>query len=121
MIHQVHVELLHLDVLLCQAVSQGGQVIQDLNVTQLREFLDHLEIETGHLPVIYTSRVMWHEYFKTPQPWASRYPLWVADYRDRPSPELPRDWDKYWLWQYGQAPGEMYGVSSSKIDVNRVP
>jgi GH25 family lysozyme M1 (1,4-beta-N-acetylmuramidase) len=78
-----------------------------------------VEFETGIVPVIYTSVNGWDGQLLTPQPWASEYKLWVANYGVA-EPYLPRDWSDWWLWQYGTELGAPYGVQSKHIDVNRL-
>jgi lysozyme len=73
-----------------------------LNPGDVQIWLETVEFETGIVPVIYTSVNGWDGQLLTPQPWASEYKLWVAHWNDNvDQPDLPRDWDTWWLWQYG--------------------
>lgn len=45
--------------------------------------------------------------------------LWLAAYVNKPQPQLPVGWDKYWLWQYS-AKGSVKGVSTN-CDLNKYP
>lgn len=67
--------------------------------TSLKKCLDEVERATGKVPGIYTSASKWQELTTSPA-WASRYPLWVANWMAR-KPKLPRGWNDYLLWQTG--------------------
>jgi lysozyme len=43
--------------------------------------------------------------------------LWIAQYTSKPTPRLPKGWDKYWVWQYS-AKGSITGIRSD-TDLNR--
>ena len=91
-----------------------------LDINAVQRWLGEVQMGTGRRPVIYTSEGAWESMVTTPQPWASEYNLWVANYTSKEEPALPRDWDDWWLWQYGKVPGEPFGLDSGKfIDVNR--
>ncbi len=47
----------------------------------------------------------------------ARCPLWIADYRARPAPEVPRPWGQAAIWQHS-GDGRCPGVAGA-VDRNR--
>ncbi len=87
---------------------------------QLQRWLETVRAISKRQPAIYTSAGYWNAaVFGRSIPWAKEYPLWVAHWTRDLAPQLPHDWNAYWLWQYGHAAGRPYGVSSTLIDLNR--
>lgn len=70
-------------------------------------------------PVIYTAAWWWNRSrLGGSQPWASRYPLWVADYEGAVS--VPTDWTDWTVHQHtSSGHGPTFGAGSARIDRNR--
>lgn len=68
-----------------------------VNLKECSEWVRKLD---GRLPIIYTGKWWWDQHT---EPQTLTYPiyhsLWVADYRDRGEPALPRDWQDWLFWQ----------------------
>ena len=89
----------------------------------MHRWLINVEDYFGVTPYIYTSHGLWNSWHNGGLvPWASEYPLWVADYDKQPEPDIPSDWDTWALWQYsgnGNLLGHQYGAESWSVDLNR--
>lgn len=87
------------------------------SLSALGKFCLHLEQLTGVIPVIYTNNDTWHV-LGNDYAWWSRFPLWIASW-DRQTPQIPRPWKNYYVWQYGVSPdGKTLGVSSGGLDLD---
>lgn len=83
--------------------------------TALKLCLDMIEKATARIPIIYTSANFW-QYTGYPS-WASRYPLFVANYGvDKPL--LPKGWTDWTFWQYS-ASGRVDGIPYESVDLDR--
>ncbi|MFP3022872.1 MAG: glycoside hydrolase family 25 protein [Wolbachia sp.] len=60
--------------------------------------------KNGYSPIVHASPKTWNSYYTQKDHDFSKYPLWVADWRDRSEPELPKDWKDagkdYTYWNY---------------------
>ncbi|WP_353280518.1 glycoside hydrolase family 25 protein [Wolbachia endosymbiont (group B) of Cyclophora punctaria] len=69
--------------------------------------------EKGYSPIVYASPKTWNDYYTQEEHNFSHYPLWVADWRGRSEPELPKDWKdagkNYTYWNY-TSQGEVDGT-----------
>jgi lysozyme len=83
----------------------------------LKKMLDRLEQLTGKPPWIYTAKYFWNDNIGA-QAWASRLPLWVANY-DVNQPALPNGWSDWGLWQYGDH-GAVPGIPGN-VDMDYFP
>jgi GH25 family lysozyme M1 (1,4-beta-N-acetylmuramidase) len=45
------------------------------------------------------------------------YPLWLAEYRQNETPQLPLNWKRWTFWQYSQN-GRVAGINGS-VDLNQ--
>lgn len=81
--------------------------------TEVVRFLNLLEKQYGAKPIIYSGRNFANEYLKG----LADYPLWLAEYNNDPSPQLPLDWSAWTFWQYSQS-GSVAGVSG-QVDLDR--
>jgi lysozyme len=61
--------------------------------------LTKVEAATGRTPIIYTTRLIWDEFLKSPKGF-ERYSLWVADYGNVPAPRMPSTWASPMMWQF---------------------
>lgn len=80
---------------------------------QLRPFLQMIENEYGVKPIIYSGRSFATAHLAD----LSAYPLWLAEYTEKTTPQLPPYWDKWTFWQYTDS-GSVVGVGG-KVDLNR--
>jgi lysozyme len=80
----------------------------------LQTMLQKLEQLTGRVPWIYTAKYFWNANIGA-QSWASRCPLWVANYSVT-QPTLPAGWSKWGVWQYSSH-GTIAGISGN-VDMN---
>ncbi|MFE3546455.1 glycoside hydrolase family 25 protein [Nocardia sp. NPDC059177] len=70
-------------------------------------YLNALQALTGRTPIIYTYPHFWETAMGDSSAF-HRYPLWIADYRGNPEPEVPGDWPAWTFWQTtdrGSVPG----------------
>lgn len=83
-----------------------------MSAQQANEFMQH--ITSGKFPMLYAdlSHVIHLAQF---QLLTKENPLWIAQYRDEDSPQIPPNtWDKWTLWQYTDS-GSVPGVNG-KVD-----
>src|SRR5690606_21143416 len=70
-------------------------------------YLRTVEALTGRVPIIYTYPNFWRTAMADSNQF-HRYPLWIADYRGNPAPEVPGGWSTWTFWQTtdsGRVPG----------------
>lgn len=99
---------------------------------RLQIWLDHTELKTHTIPIIY-SRQSWFDFYIEPRPIWNLYPLWAARYcglkSDGITPYLTHPWGdkkyvfKSWinwtLYQYtNRGPGRKFGAHSKQIDLD---
>lgn len=94
-------------------------------IERVRQWLNKVEQETGHKPIIYTSPSFWQEFMDNTEVFTN-YPLWIANYVNPPNdpgnkkPSIPaNNWGGkgFTFWQHTEA-GTVAGVSG-KVDRNR--
>jgi lysozyme len=80
-----------------------SQIIADRAniVARAKKWLTVVEAKTGKRPIIYTTRLIWDEFLKSPADF-EKYSLWVADYGNLPAPRLPSTWKSYAMWQFSE-------------------
>jgi lysozyme len=95
-----------------------GQIIADrANIAiRAKKWLTTIEAKTGKTPIIYTTRLIWDDFLKSPKGF-ERYPLWVADYGDLSAPRLPSTWGDYMMWQFTEK-GKI--GKGKEFDVNKL-
>jgi len=87
---------------------------------EVQVWLGLVEGPAGPKPIIYTAKWFWDQHVGNTD-WAADYDLWVANYTNADEPQLPNDWDSWWLWQYAaDGDGQKYGAGSPNIDLNRI-
>ncbi|MCK6548345.1 hypothetical protein L6R52_21030 [Myxococcota bacterium] len=82
-----------------------------------RRFLDHLQLRTGRVPMIYTGYYFWRDQTGNPSGF-SHYPLVMAAYV-RGCPLVPDSWGRFTMWQYsstGRVPGIRGNVDLDVFD-----
>ena len=81
----------------------------------LHRYLNTVQGLTGRRPIIYTYPVFWKTAMANTSDF-SQYPLWIADYRGNPQPEVPGGWNTWTFWQYTSS-GSVPGIAGP-TDVN---
>jgi lysozyme len=93
-----------------------------VSLKQALDFLLAVEELTGKSPVLYSGHVLKEQLADgCEDPRIYNYRLWLAQYSS--SPELPKGYDVYWLWQYtdqGQLPGIAPAVDLNQYFGDRV-
>ena len=93
--------------------------------SSLKLFMERLQVNSGRLPMIYTSPGFWNEFGTTDTFWA-KYPLWLGHYTSidpltgqlKP-PTVPSPWNSWLFWQYtSHGDGLKYGAESLNIDMD---
>ncbi|UGU14803.1 hypothetical protein LS482_13990 [Sinomicrobium kalidii] len=94
--------------------EKGVEITVDSLRNALLQFLDVIESETGRQPMIYTNTAFANRYLKDSV--YARYPLWIADYNGKSTPEIPHTWkDKgFFIWQ--RSPN--YTIDSDTTDID---
>jgi lysozyme len=97
-----------------------GKIIADRANIALRakKWLTAVEAKTGKTPIIYTTRLIWDDFLKSPKGF-ERYPLWVADYGGLAEPRMPASWDNYMMWQFSEKGkiGKGDGFDVNKLNI----
>lgn len=91
-----------------------------------KRYLRTVEALTGRVPIIYTYPNFWRTAMADSNQF-HRYPLWIADYRGNPAPEVPGGWPTWTFWQTtdsGTVPGipgpvDLNVYSGAQGDFNR--
>ena len=96
-----------------QVIAERANII-----ARTKKWLLAVEAKTGRTPIIYTTRLIWDEFLKSPKGF-EKYPLWVADYGGLAAPRMPATWakDKYLMWQFSEK-GKIGG--NEGFDVNKL-
>jgi hypothetical protein len=82
--------------------------------------LDLLEAAPIRTPGIYTRPGWWHLHVGRSPAWASRHPLWVADWNQKHlQPTIPTPWADIGaeVWQIGSAPAA-WAPDCAAVDCN---
>lgn len=81
--------------------SQSIRNDDNLKIIQenILKFLNHIEIETSRIPMIYTNRNFANMYLTNKA--FSKYPLWLAEYTSKKYPIIPATWKNtgFKIWQ----------------------
>ncbi|QIS23354.1 glycoside hydrolase family 25 protein [Nocardia terpenica] len=78
-------------------------------------YLNTVQALTGRVPIVYTYPRFWQTAMADTHDFAT-YPLWIADYRGNPQPEVPGGWPTWTFWQTTDS-GQVPGIAGS-TDVN---
>lgn len=81
------------------------------------QLLALLEDHYGVTPIVYTNRRTVNEVFAAKPGDLTRYPLWVASYRQNPPPTMPAGWTDWKHWQHTDR-GSIDGIGRT-VDLNR--
>lgn len=96
-------------------LEHSGGLPPDALIAWTHRYLDTVEALTGRVPIIYTYPHFWRTAMADSHRF-HRYPLWIADYRDRPAPEVPGGWPAWTFWQQTDS-GSIPGIHGN-TDVN---
>ncbi len=77
-------------------------------------FLEHIEKNTKRKPMIYVSKSFADKYLLNKK--FAKYPLWIADYKSKKAPRLPKTWRNvgYKIWQKSNN----YHIKSTREDLD---
>jgi lysozyme len=93
------------------------QVKPALVANRLKEMIKYIEDELHVKPIIYTNASFWNKqfgpYFKDMN---NDYHLWIADYRLREEPSIPKGWNDWTIWQHS-CKGVVKGILN-EVDLN---
>ena len=84
-----------IDVEFCQTWNKQKL---DISVNNLLKMTNYIEDELGKKPIIYTSPIFWNKYLSGKIE-KNNFVLWVADYRKSESPEVPKGFKDWVIWQ----------------------
>lgn len=91
----------------------GGVSAQDLQ-QNIGDLLAAIQQALQTTPMIYTDPSFWNTSIGIA---LNEYPLWIADWTQRPAPTLPNGWSDWEYWQYSQS-GTVAGITGP-VDLNR--
>ncbi|WP_227979154.1 glycoside hydrolase family 25 protein [Nocardia spumae] len=78
-------------------------------------YLSTVQALTGRVPIVYTYPRFWQTAMADSDQF-HQYPLWIADYRGNPQPEVPGGWPAWTFWQTTDS-GNVPGIAGN-TDVN---
>ncbi len=86
---------------------------QDIQA-DVMSFLKYVEDKTGSTPMLYTGLAFAEEYLNNDE--FARYPLWLAEYTDAKTPQIPKVWEQsgYTIWQKS----DHYSINSDQSDLD---
>lgn len=80
-----------------------------------QRYLTTVQSLTGRMPIVYTYPNFWKTAMANTDQF-TRYPLWIADYRGNPEPEVPGGWPTWTFWQTTDS-GTIPGIPA-RVDLN---
>ena len=91
--------------------------VSPVTATQACGWLDAVDAALGREPLVYVSPSFAAENFDaTDEPLIGVYPLWIAEYTTRPSPEVPIAWSDWDFWQH--TPQGQVDAMPTAVDLN---
>ncbi len=92
----------------------------------LKDMIRYIEKELNVKPIIYTNASFWNRQFAPHfKDMGQEYHLWIADYRLREDPAIPKGWDDWTIWQHS-CKGIVRGILNEvdlnvcKVDLNQL-
>jgi lysozyme len=83
----------------------------------LKDMIREIEQELGVKPIIYTNAGFWNKYYGPHfKGMEKEYHLWIADYRLRNEPSIPKGWEDWTIWQHS-CKGNVHGILN-EVDLN---
>ncbi|MGW0252289.1 glycoside hydrolase family 25 protein [Nocardia goodfellowii] len=92
-----------------------GGLSPDQLIDWTQRYLNTVQAMTGRVPIIYTYPNFWKTAMADTNRF-TRYPLWIADYRGNPEPEVPGGWPAWTFWQTTDS-GVIPGIPAP-VDLN---
>lgn len=88
---------------------------KELGTKRLKDMIGYVEDKYGKRPIIYTSPRFWNQYVCDGMD-SLNLKLWVADWRDNQTPEIPCGFNEWTIWQKTSS-GSVVGIDG-RVDVN---
>lgn len=88
----------------------------DISIKNLLEMLNYIENKLGRKPIIYTSPNFWNKYLSNKIDKNNNFLLWIADYRKSESPEIPKGFKDWIIWQ--KTPNYKVDGINGNVDLN---
>lgn len=83
----------------------------------LKDMIHYIETELKAKPIIYTNAGFWNRQFSLHfADMKNDYHLWIADYRFREEPAIPKGWEDWSIWQHS-CKGLVNGILN-EVDLN---
>jgi lysozyme len=83
-------------------------------VQNLKNMVNTIISKTGQVPIIYTNGNFWNDYISKYYDYS--HILWIADYRKRDNPNVPKDFNDWIIWQHSDK-GKISGINGY-VDLN---
>ncbi|MFC9893417.1 glycoside hydrolase family 25 protein [Nocardia sp. NPDC127579] len=96
-------------------LESSGGLPPDALIDWTQRYLNTVQTLTGRTPIIYTYPNFWKTAMADTNQF-TRYPLWIADYRGNPEPEVPGGWPAWTFWQTTDS-GSVPGIPA-RVDLN---
>ncbi|MBF6296206.1 glycoside hydrolase family 25 protein [Nocardia amamiensis] len=96
-------------------LEDSGGLAPPALIDWTRRYLATVQALTGRVPIIYTYPSFWRTAMADTAEF-TRYPLWIADYRGNPQPEVPGGWPTWTFWQTTDR-GTIPGIAG-RVDLN---
>ncbi|MEV6277194.1 glycoside hydrolase family 25 protein [Nocardia sp. NPDC051832] len=96
-------------------LEDSGGLAPDQLIDWTQRYLNTVQAMTGRVPIIYTYPNFWKTAMANTDQF-TRYPLWIADYRGNPEPEVPGGWPAWTFWQTTDS-GTIPGIPA-RVDLN---
>ncbi|MEU8895392.1 glycoside hydrolase family 25 protein [Nocardia sp. NPDC048505] len=96
-------------------LETSGGLPPEALIDWTQRYLNTVQSLTGRVPIIYTYPNFWKTAMANTNQF-TRYPLWIADYRGNPAPEVPGGWPAWTFWQTTDS-GSIPGIPA-RVDLN---
>lgn len=97
-----------------EAGSFAGSTDTKELLKNFKIFLDAVAIKFQRTPIIYSNYAFAEKHLT--EEWLSKYPLWIAEYSNRPTPLVPSTWSQkgFYIWQKSSN----YHIDSTQTDLD---
>jgi lysozyme len=97
--------------------SQYNRIKPGVYAKHLKEMINEIERVLCVKPIIYTNAGFWNKYLAPSMRGTEKeYHLWIADYRLRDEPKVPKGWQDWTIWQHS-CRGNVNGILN-EVDLN---
>lgn len=97
--------------------GQYNRIKPAVYARHLKEMIFEIERVLCVKPIIYTNAGFWNKYLAPNLKGLEKdYHLWIADYRLRDEPKVPKGWDDWTIWQHS-CRGNVHGILN-EVDLN---